>query len=61
MPASWRGSALAVRLVGNRVGQVAMPLLAGLVAAPLGPAGAIWSTCAVLVGSGLEKTLRRRS
>ncbi len=61
VPASWRGSALAVRLVGNRVGQVAMPLLAGLVAAPLGPAGAIWSTCAVLVGSGLEKTLRRRS
>ncbi|GAB2609942.1 MFS transporter [Kocuria arenosa] len=59
VPSSWRGSALAVRLVGNRVGQVAMPLLAGLVAAPLGPAGAIWSTCAVLLVSGLEKTLRR--
>ncbi|MEX5269983.1 MFS transporter [Kocuria sabuli] len=59
VPATWRGSALAVRLVGNRVGQVAMPLLAGLVAAPLGPAGAIWSTCAVLLVSGLEKSLRR--
>ncbi|MFI7483364.1 MFS transporter [Kocuria sp. M1R5S2] len=59
VPASWRGSALAVRLVGNRVGQVAMPLLAGLVAAPLGPAGAIWFTCAVLLASGLEKTVRR--
>lgn len=59
VPSSWRGSALAVRLVGNRVGQVAMPLLAGLVAAPLGPAGAIWSTCAVLLVSGLEKTVRR--
>lgn len=59
VPSTWRGSALAVRLVGNRVGQVAMPLLAGLVAAPLGPAGAIWSTCAVLLVSGLEKSLRR--
>lgn len=59
VPDSWRGSALAVRLVGNRVGQVAMPLLAGLVAAPLGPAGAIWFTCAVLVVSGAEKTARR--
>ena len=59
VPTSWRGSALAVRLVGNRAGQVAMPLLAGLVAAPLGPAGAIWSTCAVLLVSGLEKTVRR--
>ncbi|MGQ1795696.1 MFS transporter [Kocuria oceani] len=59
VPSAWRGSALAVRLVGNRVGQVAMPLLAGLVAAPLGPAGAIWSTCAVLLVSGLEKSVRR--
>jgi MFS family permease len=59
VPPSWRGSALAVRLVGNRVGQVAMPLLAGLVAAPLGPAGAIWFSCAVLLASGLEKTVRR--
>jgi MFS family permease len=60
VPDSWRGAALAVRLVGNRVGQVAMPLLAGLVAAPLGPAGAIWSTCAVLALSGIEKSVRRR-
>jgi MFS family permease len=60
VPDSWRGAALAVRLVGNRVGQVAMPLLAGLVAAPLGPAGAIWSTCAVLAVSGVEKSVRRR-
>jgi MFS family permease len=59
VPGTWRGSALAVRLMGNRAGQVAMPLLAGLVAAPLGPAGAIWFTCAVLVASGLEKTVRR--
>ena len=61
VPSAWRGSALAVRLVGNRVGQVAMPLLAGLVAAPLGPAGAIWFTCAVLLVSGAEKTVRRQA
>lgn len=60
VPDAWRGSALAARLMGNRVGQVAMPLLAGLVAAPLGPAGAIWFTCGVLLLSGLEKTVRRR-
>lgn len=59
VPDGWRGPALAVRLVGNRAGQVVMPLLAGLVAAPLGPAGAIWFTCAVLLVSGTEKTLRR--
>jgi hypothetical protein len=45
--------------MGAQAGQVVMPLLAGLVAAPLGPAGAIWFTCAVLLVSGAEKTLRR--
>lgn len=58
VPGSWRGPALAVRLVGNRAGQVALPLLAGLVAAPLGPAGAIWFASAVLLMSGLEKSVR---
>jgi MFS family permease len=55
VPTPWRGSALAVRLMGNRLGQVAMPLLAGVAAAPLGPAGAIWFSCAVLAVSGIEK------
>jgi len=59
VPRSWRGSALAVRLMGNRLGQVVMPLAAGLIAAPLGPAGAIWFSCAVLVGSGIQKSLGR--
>jgi MFS family permease len=40
---TWRGTGLTVRLMGNRAGQVVMPLLAAAVAAPLGPAGAIWS------------------
>lgn len=60
VPASWRGSALAVRLMANRVGQVGMPLAAGAVAAPLGPAAAIWMACGVLAISGIERTVRGR-
>lgn len=60
VPDSWRGSALAVRLMANRLGQVGMPVLAGAVAAPLGPAAAIWMTCAVLAGSGVERIVRDR-
>ncbi|RKW70437.1 MFS transporter [Galactobacter caseinivorans] len=61
VPGSWRGSALAVRLMGNRAGQVAMPLLAGLVAAPWGPAGAIWLSCALLGWAGWAEVRRPRS
>lgn len=57
VPQSWRGSALAVRLMGNRLGQVIMPALAGLVALS-GPAGAIWMTCVLLGVSGVA-VLRR--
>lgn len=60
VPDHWRGSALAVRLMGNRLGQVGMPVLAGVVAAPLGPAAAIWIACGVLAASGLERTTRDR-
>ncbi|WP_281964210.1 MFS transporter [Serinicoccus marinus] len=60
VPTQWRSQALAVRLVGNRVGQVAVPLLAGLVAAPLGPAAAIWLSCALLGGSGAYLALAHR-
>jgi MFS family permease len=57
VPASWRGPALAFRLVGNRVGQVVMPVVAGLAAAPLGPAGGIWCACLVLAASGTQRIL----
>ena len=60
VPGAWRGSALAVRLMGNRLGQVVMPTLAGLIAAPWGPAGAIWMTCALLAASGTATALQRR-
>ncbi|QMS55934.1 MFS transporter [Kocuria varians] len=59
VPGTWRGSALAVRLMGNRLGQVILPVAAGAVAAPFGPGGAIWLTCALLVASGVEKAVRR--
>jgi MFS family permease len=51
VPASWRGSALAVRLMGNRVGQVVVPAAGGLVAAA-GASGAVWMCCALLLASG---------
>ena len=59
VPATWRGPALAVRLVGNRLGQVVLPLAAGVATVGLGPAGAIWFSCALLALSGVEKSLRR--
>ncbi|RLY93975.1 MFS transporter [Kocuria tytonicola] len=58
VPGTWRGSALAVRLMGNRLGQVILPVAAGAVAAPFGPGGAIWLTCALLLASGVEKAVR---
>src|SRR5699024_8379343 len=38
VPRSWRGTALALRLVGNRIGQVVLPIAASVVAGPVGPA-----------------------
>jgi MFS family permease len=55
-----RGAALALRLLGNRVGQVGFPLAAGLLAAPLGPVGAIWFACLVLGAAGAAKLVRPR-
>lgn len=59
VPGQDRGAALAVRLMGNRLGQVLLPLAASTAAVGLGPAGAIWFCCALLCVSGVEKTLRR--
>ncbi len=58
VPVSWRSNALALRLMGNRVGQVAVPIAAGALAAPLGSAGAIWAGCFLLFVSGAEKSVR---
>jgi MFS family permease len=58
VPDRWRGTALAVRLTGNRLGQVVMPIAAGFLAAPFGAAGAIWFSCGVMFLSAFEKTAR---
>ena len=48
-PAGQRGRALALRLAGNRVGQVVLPSAIGVVAAGLG-AGGVFLASAVVVG-----------
>ncbi|MBG6216037.1 MFS family permease [Arthrobacter sp. CAN_A6] len=55
-----RGAALAIRLLGNRIGQIVLPAAAGLAAAPLGPSGAIWMTCFVLGAAGAVKGIGDR-
>jgi MFS family permease len=49
VPDDARGTALAVRLTGNRVGQVATPAAAGLVAGAAGIAAAFWLLGGLLV------------
>src|SRR5699024_4580922 len=61
VPRSWRGPALALRLMGNRVGQVVLPIAASMVAGPVGPAGGVWFACAVLGVSGAERLISRRT
>ncbi|WP_404288543.1 MFS transporter [Glutamicibacter arilaitensis] len=59
VPSQDRGAALAVRLMGNRLGQVVLPMAASTVAVGAGPAGAIWFCCGLLCLSGIEKSLRK--
>jgi len=51
-PDGQRGKALALRLAGNRVGQVVLPSAIGVVAAGLGAAG-VFLASAVVVGGTL--------
>lgn len=51
VPPDSRGAALALRLLGNKVGQVGLPAAAGLLAAPVGPSGALWMSCAMLAAA----------
>ena len=61
VPRSWRSPALALRLMGNRIGQVVLPLAASVVAGPVGPAGGIWFACAVLGISGAERIINKHT
>lgn len=47
-PPGLRGRAMALRLTGNRLGQVIVPSIVGLVAGGLGVAGVLWVTAAAL-------------
>ena len=51
VPAQVRGAALAMRLTGNRLGQVAVPAAAGIVAGALGVAAAFWLTATLLAAA----------
>ncbi|GAA4912975.1 MFS transporter [Streptomonospora salina] len=51
VPVDTRGTALSLRLWGNRLGQVAIPGAAALVAGTAGAAGALWFVSAVLLAA----------
>jgi MFS family permease len=52
-PEHARGTALALRLMGNRIGQVAAPALAGIVAGSAGAGSVFWLLAAMLIASGV--------
>jgi MFS family permease len=58
VPVHLRASALALRLTGNRLGQVAAPAAAALVAGTAGASTVFWMTSALLVGSGAAISAR---
>jgi len=53
VPEHARGTALALRLTGNRLGQVAVPATAGVLAGSAGVAAVFWLLAAMLVASGI--------
>ncbi|WP_207630388.1 MULTISPECIES: MFS transporter [unclassified Actinopolyspora] len=59
VPETARSTALALRLMSNRVGQVALPFLAGVIASPLGAAGALWVGTGILATAGVVPQTRR--
>ena len=52
-PTGYRGTAMSLRLMANRVGQVALPGAIGLVAAGAGVTGVLGVTAAGLVTAGV--------
>ena len=58
-PAGATGTALTLRMTGNRVGQIVFPALAGLVAAATGVAGILLALGLALAASGVAVTLRQ--
>jgi MFS family permease len=60
VPEPTRATALAVRLTGNRIGQVAGPAAAGVLAGSAGTAAVFWLMSATLLASALAIAPRRR-
>ena len=58
-PAKATGTALTLRMTGNRVGQIAFPALAGLVAAATGVAGILLALGVGLAASGIAVAMRQ--
>jgi MFS family permease len=58
-PAGATGTALTLRMTGNRVGQIVFPALAGLLAAASGVAGILLAIGLALATSGVAVTLRQ--
>ena len=60
-PAEAQGSAVTLRITGNRVGQVTLPMLGGLIAAAAGAAGimAIIGAALCLTGAAVAMSRRR--
>jgi hypothetical protein len=52
-PPGLRGTAMSLRLAGNRLGQTVVPMSIGFVAAATGVAGVVALTGAVLVAAGI--------
>lgn len=59
VPEGARGAVLALRLVSNRVGQVALPLGAGVAAGGLGAAAALWFAGGTLLVAGVAAARSR--
>jgi MFS family permease len=57
-PAAW-GTALTLRMTGNRIGQIVFPALAGLLAAATGTAGIMLALGLALAASGIAVALRQ--
>ncbi|MFI5958059.1 MFS transporter [Cryptosporangium sp. NPDC051539] len=55
-PLGLRGRAMALRLTGNRLGQIVVPTTAGLFAAGSGPAGVLVLTAGALGAAALTAT-----
>jgi hypothetical protein len=52
-PVEARGTALSLRITGNRIGQVLVPLLASLIAVAAGTAGILLVIASTLAASGV--------